>query len=275
MNNSASTTKCSRCKEVISKSSYRCPSCLAWLINGHAMAPVQTDGGVDEDQTVLLSNVRDQKTKRYTTVLCDANLGGGLPTDAVVLLGGKAGAGKSTLALQLADMIAVATAGEVLYIAAEESGAQIRSRSTRLNLKAPHLLRLSPMGADNDILEVMRSRKPKAVIIDSLPGFVSNPDDAVTLCHNLKLLAVELDSPFIVIDHVNKQDDFAGLEKLQHEVDITITLFPTGEGELRSMVTLKNRYGKANEETLLEMTAEGLVPVEETDDDFEQEDENE
>jgi DNA repair protein RadA/Sms len=209
---------------------------------------------------VLLTEVKERPIQRFVTGIVDANFGGGIPLDSVTLIAGKAGGGKSTLSIQLCDMIASVTNAECLYIAAEESGAQIKERAKRLALTSPHLIRLSPMGADNDIGEVIERRKPKAVILDSLPGFVTSDDEAVSLCNALKLFATRISAPFIVIDHINKADDFAGKEALQHAVDITMTLFPTGEGEQRELFTHKNRYGKAQVSSLFDMTEKGLVP---------------
>ncbi len=236
----------------------QCPSCKEW---DWGITAIKKEGEVIEDGTILLSAVIGDKLKRILTGIpsFDDLVGGGIAQSSVILLGGMAGAGKSTIALQLSDNIAGSLNRETLYIAAEESAPQIKDRAYRLALKNPHLVRLFPMGNQADVSMCLQQRKPCAVIVDSLPGFVSGLEEAVDFCKILKSFAVELDAPFIIIDHVNKADDFAGLEKLKHEVDTTITIYPTGEGEIREMTILKNRFGQANKTIELLMTETGLI----------------
>jgi DNA repair protein RadA/Sms len=61
----------------------------------------------------------------------DRVLGGGLVAGSVTLLGGEPGVGKSTLLTQLAAAVA-ARSRRVLYVSAEESREQVRSRAERL-----------------------------------------------------------------------------------------------------------------------------------------------
>jgi DNA repair protein RadA/Sms len=187
--------------------------------------------------------------------------GAGIVTGSVTLIGGKAGAGKSTICLQIASTIALTQQRDVMLILAEESEGDIKARADRLRLLGKEFILIFPMGNPYDVVECLRNRKPAAVFFDSLPGFVSSPEEGVELCKALKPIAVDLQSPFIVIDHINKQDDFAGLEKLQHEVDTLITIFPTDEGELRELEVTKNRNGPANIQAHLLMTETGLHEV--------------
>ena len=239
--------------------------------------------GEDEgDGTVLLSQVKGTSIRRIKTGRAwDKNFGGqkrdteviglGIAIGSTILIGGVAGAGKSTGALQLSDIIAKQTKREVMYVAAEESEEMIKDRASRLRFEAAELVRIFPMGCKTDLAASLVRRRPVAIILDSLPGLVESPEEGVTLCSRLKLIAVELDAPILIIDHINKQDDFAGLEKLKHCVDTTITLFNTGEGEYREMTTEKNRFGMANVVTTMLMTEQGLIDV----DDEEEEEEDE
>jgi predicted ATP-dependent serine protease len=72
--------------------------------------------------------------------------------------------------------------------------------------------------------------------------------------------------PAIVISHINKRGDIGGLESLQHEVDCTMTFFPTeeslGEESPRELVVEKNRNGQAYLKMRMLMTAKGLVAEE-------------
>lgn len=225
----------------------------------------------DNDGTILLADVKGKGVERIVTDRSwDICFGGGIVRNSVALLGGVAGAGKSTLSLQLADIIAGKENREVVYIAAEENGDQIKDRALRLDLIHMNKIRLIPMGMTPDFPSVFAKYKPAAVFFDSLAGFSENPANSVDICKTLKHIAVQINAPFLVIDHVTKTDDFAGLEALKHTVDTTMTLYCTGVGEIREMTVLKNRFGPANISIHLMMTEKGLVEIDtesESDDD--------
>ena len=282
---------CITCGYQIGVNKMRCPSCRSWQNRIILQSPNQSVDG-----TALLSEVDPNEVNRIVIGLphlseINTIFGGGITIGSVTLLGGMPGAGKSTLALQLSDAIASILDREILYVASEERSVDIRNRAKRLKLDRPDKVRIFPMGNHHDLGTCIMNRKPCAVMFDSLPGFVSSPDEAVELCKRMKEYAVSPDilAPFIVIDHVTKDDDFAGLNQLKHVVDTTITIKSSGNGEHREMGVLKNRFGKANIEIDLLMTAEGLrgltqgeleaymqflenIQSEETEDDTENED---
>jgi len=168
------------------------------------------------------------------------------------------------MALQLSDKICQITKKEIIYIGTEETAQQIKARASRLGVINMDRIRIFPMGANSDLGGILLSRKPCAVILDSLPGLTNDPEQAVELCKRFKEYAVELNAPIIIIDHVTKDDDFAGLMQLQHAVDTTITIFPDKHGT-RQMTTIKNRFGPANFSIEMEMTEKGLIEGEEFD----------
>jgi DNA repair protein RadA/Sms len=248
---------CSRCNSELPPGMYQCPSCKAWQVEGSA-TPVRP-------KSVLLSDVEDLDVKRLVSGPWDACLGGGLVRSSVTLIGGAPGAGKSTLALQIADGLSQHGRREVLYIAAEESPSEVRSRAKRLGVKRLNRIAcLEALGdpeALDDLLPVLESNTPVAVILDSLPGLLGTDLEAgVVLCKQFKAYASELDVPFIVIDHVTKAEDFAGLMALQHAVDTTVTLYPDKLGK-RKMHTLKNRFGPAHIDVYFTMTEGGLIVI--------------
>ena len=63
----------------------------------------------------------------------DRVLGGGVVPGSLVLIGGEPGIGKSTLLLQVAQLLA-RTGGAVLYVSGEESERQIKLRGDRLGV---------------------------------------------------------------------------------------------------------------------------------------------
>ncbi len=104
-------------------------------------------------------------------------------------------------------------------------------------------------------------RKPCAVILDSLPGFVEDPADALELAGAMKGWAVQLNCPFILIDHINKGGDFAGFIKLEHKVDTTLMFTVDEVDDIRTLKPRKNRFGPtgAARSKLLGMTEGGLI----------------
>lgn len=259
------TRACAVCDHRFENSLSKCPSCGHWNI-----PKITTDG---TDQTILLSEVSSKPIQRISTGPWDKCFGGGIVTTSVALIGGVPGAGKSTMSLQLADTIAEITNREIIYVGAEESVEEIKDRAMRLNLTQMGKIRMYPMGSNVDLGVILKNRKPSAIFLDSLPGLVSDPEVAVELCKRFKEYAVELKSPVIVIDHVTKDEDFAGLMALQHAVDTLITLNRDDRG-VRYLTTIKNRFGPANISVVLEMTEKGLFLGKDIDDENEDDERN-
>jgi DNA repair protein RadA/Sms len=124
----------------------RCPGCMAWntlqetieqpAVNTGPRSPrVNIQPAHQSGQPVAavkLSQIANQKLWRMATGYqeLDRVLGGGLVPGSLVLIGGEPGIGKSTLLLQVANQLA--QSHQVLYVAAEESGQQVKLRSQRL-----------------------------------------------------------------------------------------------------------------------------------------------
>jgi DNA repair protein RadA/Sms len=273
-NKEGTTQACRRCSANFSADKMQCPSCSFWN------TVVITSP--DDDKTILLSEATAAVVKRISTGPWDACWGfhvdddgmrfEGTVTSSVTLLGGVPGAGKSTLALQLANTIADTTQREVLYISAEESNAEIRARAKRLKLQNLDKIRLIPIGVSVELGGIMMHRKPVALIADSLPKIAPDPADAVIFCEKLKGYAIELECPVIIIDHVTKEEELAGLMALQHAVDTTL-LFTVYEDGVRELKTIKNRNGPSGTRVFLNMTETGLqLRDEEEDEDILDED---
>lgn len=261
---------CKSCTFIFSVDKSQCPSCGTW----DAPLDLQEDG---KDETFLLSEISETPLTRIRntgpwdrcfslarTIRPDGKFDEdtGIVTVQVALIGGAPGAGKSTLALQASDAISQQRNREVFYIAAEEAGAQIKDRSLRLKVKNPDRIRIYPLGASTDLGEIFRRRKPGAVIVDSMPGLTTDLEQAVEYCKAFKEYAVLLDCPFIVIDHVTKNEELAGLMALQHEVDTTMlfTVYDDAEkpeDRTRELTSIKNRMGP-NQTVYLKMGETGL-----------------
>lgn len=201
----------------------------------------------------------------------------GIVDTTVTLLGGKNGSGKSTLAMHLCKSFLDASnknrknptctahvncrRRDVLYISAEEGNNALRSRAKRLGISIEeqyHLL-VNPLGQQLDHLDpVLERYKPMMLIGDSISKIIPDIDKAVQFCDDIRLRCEQHRMPAILINHINKEGDQAGLEALQHSVD-AVLLFTIDTDKVRIIETIKNRNGADGVKTLYRMTAEGLV----------------
>jgi len=200
-------------------------------------------------------------------------LGGGLVEGSVVLLGGEPGVGKSTLLTGLA-LWWVRQGVRVLYVSGEESPAQVRMRAERLGFRPQeeegfsilpevHLESLvetlhEEVGADPcvivaDSVQTLHSEK-----IDSFPGSPTQ----IRYCGGvLADFARRTRCPVFLVGHVTKTGDLAGPKLLEHMVDTVLYFEGSGGGAVRMVRAVKNRFGTTGELAVLEMRADGLVPV--------------
>jgi DNA repair protein RadA/Sms len=202
-------------------------------------------------------------------------LGGGLVEGSVVLLGGEPGVGKSTLLTGLA-LRWVRRGVRVLYVAGEESPAQIRLRAERLGFAAEQEagfeilaeVRLEPLlVALEEALAV--SEEPTVVVADSVQTLHSEqvdsyPGSPTQIRHcggTLADLARRHGCPVFLVGHVTKSGDLAGPKLLEHMVDTVLYFEGSGGGAIRLVRAFKNRFGTTGELAVLEMRGDGLVPV--------------
>jgi DNA repair protein RadA/Sms len=195
-----------------------------------------------------------------------------------VLLGGEPGVGKSTLLTGLGLWWA-RRGVRVLYVAGEESPAQIRMRAERLGftpaqepgfailpevqlerlLEALHVDRESH--ADQPCVVIADSvQSLHSEVIDAWPGSVSQ----IRYCGGvLADFARQAGTPVFLVGHVTKTGDLAGPKLLEHMVDTVLYFEGSGGGAIRLVRAFKNRFGTTGELAVLEMRSTGLVPVEE------------
>jgi len=203
-------------------------------------------------------------------------LGGGLVEGSVVLLGGEPGVGKSTLLTGLA-LWWVRQGVRVIYVAGEESPAQIRMRAERLGF-APETEEGFSILAEvhlESLVESLRSEReeagaqPSIVIADSIQTLHSEHVDAypgsptqIRYCGGvLSDFARQTGCPVFLVGHVTKSGDLAGPKLLEHMVDTVLYFEGSGGGPIRMVRAVKNRFGTTGELAVLEMRREGLVPV--------------
>ena len=250
----------------------RCPRCGTW---GSMQAMSEGKQGSKKQERLLqglelepLSAISEQQLARQASGIAEIDrvLGGGWVAGAVVLLSGEPGIGKSTLLLQLANY--AAEHQDVLYVAGEESLAQVKMRAQRLAI-GDNSKRDIVMTRETNaqvLAEHISSSKPSFCIVDSIqtlladgegtPGSISQVRDASAL---LSRAAKEVGSTLVLIGHITKQGSVAGPKVIEHMVDATMSIeSASGYRVLRS---IKNRFGAAGEVAVFEMTANGMQSV--------------
>ena len=265
---------CTACGNETPQWTGRCPGCGAWnTLEEHIEKPTAPGRGkaapVGLSRTPQrLSQVDTESEIRFYTGMgeLDRVLGGGAVAGSLVLVGGAPGIGKSTLLLQICDVLC--RERTVLYISGEESERQIKLRATRLGVHTEQLFILSETRL-SDIMAAVESTAPDILIVDSIqtlyneentssPGSVSQVKDCtMTLMHLSKSKGVTV----FVVGHINKDGAIAGPKVLEHMVDCVLYF----EGDLHSNYRLlraaKNRFGSTNEIGVFEMMDTGLKEV--------------
>ena len=266
--------RCTECAASFPKWSGKCLSCGAWnslvedvegpdesavtLAAGLALVPAgvatpigDVDGSIGHPNATGIGEL-------------DRVLGGGIVPGSVTLLGGEPGIGKSTLLLQLLSN----WAGKSLYVTAEESAQQVRTRADRLGALKDNLWLLPEMSLTH-IVKAIDDISPDLVVIDSIqtvvdPDLASAPGSVVQVrgcAHRLVQEAKRRNVPIVLVGHVTKEGGLAGPRVLEHVVDTVLSFEGERHHALRMMRAVKHRFGPTNELGLFEMTEQGLIGV--------------
>lgn len=217
----------------------------------------------------VVSLAKKDNLGRLQTGLNDVDvvLGGGLVLGSVTLIAGQPGIGKSTLLLQIAQLVAAKQ--PVLYISGEESAHQIGLRATRLGVTSSKLQLATSTSAD-DIAATISTGEHKLVIVDSIQtlsvsalsagaGSVSQITNSTQL---ITAAAKQSNTALVIVGHVTKEGSIAGPKLLEHMVDVVLQLEGDRYGGFKLLRGIKNRFGSTNETGIFEMVDEGLKAVE-------------
>ncbi len=270
---------CEECGAQSPKWLGKCPHCNKWntLVEeviapepAPGRAPRRTSMGVagGENHATRFDEMSLPSYMRSETGLgeLDRVLGGGLVTGSVVLLSGEPGIGKSTLLMQISDVLGQNR--KVLYVSGEESGGQLKLRARRLGVSGEHLYILTETNLEN-ILAETDTVKPDVLILDSIqtiysdntnstPGSVSQVREcALTFINKAKNEGISM----LLVGHVNKEGGIAGPKVLEHMVDAVLYFEGERQQAYRIIRAVKNRYGSTNEIGVFEMTDRGLSEV--------------
>lgn len=202
------------------------------------------------------------------------NPGFGLPS--VVQFGGQPGVGKSTLLLQISNALAKRT----LYVTNEERIESIAARAKRMNLENINLIRcVATLSPEETKAKIVDSRAD-FVIVDSLQGMRLDQATGSSRKHTqlvVRDIALDLINfaqkkdvyedreghkvTFVMVCHVNKSGDLAGLKEIEHMVDVVAWFGGERSGKKRVFRLEKNRMGPTSDKATFSMEKDGLHEV--------------
>ncbi|MGH7626615.1 MAG: DNA repair protein RadA [Gemmatimonadaceae bacterium] len=275
--------RCSECGAEHPKWAGRCDTCGEWnsLVEEAVSPRAKSAGGRRRAAgaspaeggsvapTFRLREVEGAESRRWHTGIgeFDFVVGGGIVPGSMVLIGGEPGIGKSTLLLQVAARLHQA-GHSALYVSGEESPLQVRLRADRLGEFSGEVELLCDTQLET-ILATAASRSPRVLFVDSIqtiftgdlegaPGSVGQVRECAA---RLMRFAKDSGTSVFVVGHVTKGGGIAGPKTLEHIVDTV--LYFEGEGSLdqRVLRATKNRFGGVDEIGVFEMTAGGLVAM--------------
>jgi DNA repair protein RadA/Sms len=267
---------CSNCGYESIKWAGYCQQCGTW----NSMQEVEIEANkkqlINKEKRIApikLSEINVDASQRIVTSIDEFNrvLGGGIVKDSVTILSARPGAGKSTLLLQISSDVAK-RGYKVLYASGEESESQIRSRSHRILNDIPDNIWILSDISMNNVLKSIEAIDPDLIIIDSIQTFIleelesraGSPTQTIECASALVDVAKNKNRPraVIMVGHMTKADEMAGLRTLEHLVDTVIYLEGESDEQLRTLISTKNRFGRTGEIGLFSMEEEGLFPIE-------------
>lgn len=267
--------ECKNCGHTQGVWAGQCPECGKWgsLIEKAVTETKKKPLELDFDNYAKnLNEIQMDQSERIKSSYkeFDRAIGGGLVKDSVSIITARPGAGKSTLLLQLSESYAKSGL-KVLYISGEESESQIKSRAKRImkNLEK-NIWILSTSSMDLAIKEI-EDKDADIVFLDSIQTFslaeIDNKEASPTQTLECANKCVELAKnpqrkrAFIMVGHMTKDGQMAGLRTLEHLVDAVLLLDGDSDDDLRILTSTKNRFGRTGEIGLFSMQEEGLIEI--------------
>ncbi|MBI2321281.1 MAG: DNA repair protein RadA, partial [Chloroflexi bacterium] len=252
---------CQQCGAQSPRWAGRCPSCAAWnsLVETLETPPARQRAAVPAGARAVAAQPLVAVATRHDDRLAvdmpelARVLGGGIVPGSLVLIGGDPGIGKSTLLLQVANLLA-RQHGAVLYVSGEESAQQLRLRGERLGALSERLYIL-PETDLATVLDEAERLGPVALVVDSIQTvYVSDLESSAGSVGQLRECTLRLMQfakargvAAFLIGHVTKEGAIAGPRVLEHMVDAVLYLEGERFHSYRLLRGVKNRFGSTNE----------------------------
>lgn len=266
---------CSKCNAVFLGWQAKCTNCgnFGTIEEVEASSYKTLDKDIVKTDVQKLKNINIDKDIRFITGIKELNrvLGGGVVKDSVNILTARPGCGKSTLLLQLALDFARKKI-KTLYISAEESALQIKSRANRITKDIPDDIFIHSTTIMDDAIKSIKKTDAEIIILDSIQTVTLNeftaraasPTQTVECISKLVTLAKDPNKKraVFIVCHMTKQDEMAGLRTLEHMVDSVLLLEGQSDDSLRTLTSTKNRFGRTGEVGLFKMEENGLLEIE-------------
>jgi DNA repair protein RadA/Sms len=276
----------------------KCPACSSWgslveqvvtvatsslegnRLGAASLSRAKRAGLPPEPHAALtLEQIVETTSQRFSSGYSELDrvLGSGIVPGSLVLVGGDPGIGKSTLLLQMMNMLA--TQHRVLYVCAEESGQQVKLRAQRL--RVANAIGVESIQADKAdlyllpetdleaIVQELDTLQPQVAVIDSiqaiyLPTMTSAPGSVAQVREctaALMRMAKRQNITLFIVGHVTKEGAIAGPKVLEHLVDTVLYFEGDRFASHRLLRSVKNRFGATHEVGVFEMSDKGLEEV--------------
>lgn len=269
--------KCTNCGEEQIAWTGKCPSCGAWDSLVEEVVEKKSKSQSLSSKKIYkksnrLNSIKVDSSERFLTNIneFDRTIGGGIVKDSISILTAKPGAGKSTLLLEIAKNLAL-HGHKILYISGEESESQIKNRALRIMDVIPEDIFIISTNSMDIALHEIEVLNPDVIFLDSIqtlgleqysqrPG---TPTQTIECANELVNICKSTEKPkaAIMIGHMTKSGEMAGLMTLEHLVDTVLILESESDSQLRVLRTTKNRFGYTGEIGLFNMEEGGLKEV--------------
>ena len=185
----------------------------------------------------------------------------GILPGSSILLTGHPGAGKSTAALQFADLLQRNAGRNVLYNVGEENDIMVAMRANRLGLTGN--FGLSKIEDVDDLIKACRDSGVEVLFQDSIQTLrtkeeLSPQATLKAVAKKLHKFAKDDDVTVFMIGHITKGGDFAGPMQVKHDCDVHSHIRLNVDTSAREFTLTKNRFGPAGIPYECNMSSKGL-----------------
>lgn len=185
----------------------------------------------------------------------------GILPGSSILFTGMPGAGKSTAALQFADLLQKNAGRNILYNVGEESDIMVTIRANRIGINGD--FGISQIQDVDDLIQACKDTGVEVLFQDSLQSLTTSEDTSTkegwkVVAKKLHKFAKDENVSVWIIGHITKGGDFAGPMEIKHDLDIHAHIKLNPETMAREFMLTKNRWGPAGIPYECNLGAKGL-----------------